>query len=108
MATQPESAAVSFDGVLSIRNVESARRILLDALHHNAAVAIDLGAAESIDLSFIQLLLAARLSAVRAGKRLTVALPPGPVLGATLMQGGFVPSGESNRQVTDPLWAGAA
>jgi anti-anti-sigma regulatory factor len=104
MDTGEAGTTVSFDGVLSVRGIEAARQRLLDALSRQPAVAVDCSAAEAVDLSFIQLLLAARLSAERAGKRLAL-VGPAPALQAALLQAGFPAAGT---EAADPWWAEAA
>ncbi|MEJ0017452.1 MAG: STAS domain-containing protein [Acetobacteraceae bacterium] len=101
--TEPVPAAVLFDGVLSIRTIVPARATLLEALAGAAPVLVDCSAAESVDLSFIQLLLAARLSARQAGKSLRLTGPACGALAAALAQGGFLPPSGA-----DPFWSGDA
>jgi anti-anti-sigma regulatory factor len=91
------------DGALNIRDVETLRRRLLDAVAENASPRVDCTGADTVDLSFIQLLLAARHSAHRLGKQLSLAAPAGGALRAALEQGGFVPPGEA---CGDPFWSG--
>ena len=73
--TNPEPARVQLDGALTVRTIASARAKLLAALADHPAVLVDCGAAESVDLTLIQLLLAARLSARQAGKPFSLAAP---------------------------------
>jgi anti-anti-sigma regulatory factor len=95
------AASVVLEGMLTIRTAEDIHTKLIDALARNTAVVIDCSAAESIDLSFIQLLLAARRSAETAGHTFALAAPASGVLAAALTQGGFLPS-------NDPFWTGGA
>ena len=101
--TNPEPARVKLDGALTVRTVANARTSLLAALADHPAVLVDCGAAESVDLTFIQLLLAARLSARQAGKPFSLAAPATGALRAALEQGGFLPPSGA-----DPFWSGAA
>ena len=97
---EPDPAPLVLDGVLTIRTIEPVRASLLEALERSASVQVDCTAAEAVDVCFIQLLLAARRSALKAGKRLLLTAPAAGPLLATLEQGGFLG--------TDPLWSGDA
>ena len=99
----PDPQRVSLDGVVTVRTIANARTKLLEALAEHSAVLVDCGAAETVDLTAIQLLLAARLSARRAGKDLSLTAPAGGALLAALEQGGFLPSSGA-----DPFWSGGA
>jgi anti-anti-sigma regulatory factor len=104
---EPAPAHVALDGVLSIRSIDVVRGRLLDALAEHQAVQVDCTMAESVDLSLIQLLVAARLSARQAGKQLTLAAPAGAVLRAALVQGGFLPGEGTDQSGADAFWSGA-
>ncbi len=106
MGSDPER--VVLDGVLSIRTVQAIRIKLLQALTEHPALTIDCDAAETVDLGFIQLLLAARLSAARLNKPFTLAAPASGALRATLLQGGLLPSEDGPETATDGFWTGAA
>jgi anti-anti-sigma regulatory factor len=104
---EPAPARVVLDGALNIRTIETVHGKLLAALAEHASVHIDCTAAETVDLSVIQILFAARQSALRAGKQLTLAAPAGGALRIALEQGGFPPSGNAE-QGDDPFWSGTA
>jgi ABC-type transporter Mla MlaB component len=91
------------DGTLTVRDVVSVKAALLAALVNQQAVQVACRKAESVDLSFIQLLLSARLTARRAGKHFMLAAPAEGALRAALEQGGFLPETGA-----DPFWAGKA
>jgi anti-anti-sigma regulatory factor len=79
---------------LTMRTVDSVRATLRAAIElpsgaSPANIAIDCSAAAEIDLTFIQLLIAARVSAHAAGRRLSLAPCPVGVLLDTLTRGGF-------------------
>jgi len=100
---QADMASLPLDGPLTVRTIKTVHDTLLKALAGNHAVQVDCTAADSVDLSFIQLLLAARRSAHEAGKQLTLAAPASGALLAALEQGGFLPHARP-----DPFWSGAA
>lgn len=84
------------DGNLTIRTIAVVHATLHQALAEQQDVEIDCSAAENVDLSFIQLLLSARLTAQQAGKRLVICTPLPAVLHAALDHGGFLsPTGEN-------------
>jgi hypothetical protein len=88
-----------FDGALTMRTVETVQATLRAAIGAPSGatpadpaptgIAIDCSAATEIDLTFIQLLIAARVSTSAAGRRLGLAPCPEGVLLDTLTRGGF-------------------
>jgi ABC-type transporter Mla MlaB component len=82
------------DGALTMRTVEAVRATLRVALEPPSSTAptgidIDCSAASEIDLTFIQLLIAARVSTCAAGRSLSLTPCPNGVLLDTLTRGGF-------------------
>src|ERR1700722_5316689 len=87
------------DGPLTRRTVETVRATLRVAIEplsgatptgiDPTGIDIDCSAATEIDLTFIQLLIAARLSTCAAGRRLSLAPRPNGLLLDTLTRGGF-------------------
>lgn len=63
---------VVLTGDLTIRTAKALHGELLDALIQHDSIEIDCSAASAADLSFLQLLIAARKSAVQAGKTLLI------------------------------------
>jgi ABC-type transporter Mla MlaB component len=92
--TDPNSgvARISLDGALTVRGVENVHADLAAALQQHAMVIVDCSAATEIDLSLIQLLLAARRTAQRAAKTLLLAGADNAALRTALLRGGFVPA----------------
>jgi len=99
--TAAEPARVVLEGALTIRTIATTHATLLQALHQHPAVLVDCSAADTVDLSLIQLLLAARVAACQAGKQLGLAAPASGPLLAALHQGGFLPPSGP-----DPFWSG--
>lgn len=84
-------AKLKLVGPLNLRTATETCDALREALAHHAAVSIDCTAATDIDLSFIQLLVAARSSAQQAGGTVSLAeSPDGPLL-AVLSRTGLRP-----------------
>ena len=90
----PSAARGILEGAQTVRNIGATRAIILDALMQNKELQIDCNAVESADLSLIQLLFAARITARQTDKQLGIIVPHGGALHAALEQGGFLsPSG---------------
>jgi anti-anti-sigma regulatory factor len=88
-------------GPQTIREAVQTHAVLLDALRGPGDVLLDCGAVTDVDLSFIQIILAARRTADEAGRRLALHDKPTGALAQALTRGGF-------RVETDPaLWGGA-
>lgn len=65
--TEQTTATVAFEGVQTIAQAEAASARLRDALAAAGAIEIDLNALAEADLAFVQVLIAARKSAEKAG-----------------------------------------
>ncbi len=63
---------------------------LLGAVQSGGDIDIDLSALAEVDLSFVQLVLAARTHLEQEGARLGLAQPAGPALAALLDRAGFL------------------
>ena len=94
---QPDVAHIRLDGALTIRDIAGVHASLAAALERHATVIVDCSAATEVDLSLIQLLLAARRSAQRADRTLRLAGADNAALNTALLRGGFVP-GEPDRE----------
>ncbi|MEW5726301.1 MAG: STAS domain-containing protein [Pseudomonadota bacterium] len=83
---------IVFEGEQTIRTVAAAADRLKDGLAGGGAVEIDCRAVTEADLTFVQVLLAARKASARRGIGLALAAPAdGPLL-ACLKSGGFLSS----------------
>jgi ABC-type transporter Mla MlaB component len=82
---------VTLDGPLTVRGIDAIQARLAAALTRHTIVTVDCAAATEVDLSLIQLLLAARASATHAGKTLRLGGPADGALHASLVSGGFLP-----------------
>ena len=100
------SGRFSIDGALTIRTVAEAVPGLRKQLSkRQAKLELDVSGATEIDISGIQLLLAARASALKAGKTLTVIQPLPETVRAVLQQGGFL-AAEGGTDKGDSFWLG--
>ena len=86
----PTGERLIFDGLLTLRTVEALQTRLADALATHDHLIVDCSAATEVDLSVVQLLLAARRTAADDGKTLLLAQPAGEALDKTLRRGGFL------------------
>lgn len=96
MPANPEEAyTLQLRGELTLRTAAETHRVLSDACCEAQEILIDLSEADETDLSLVQMILAARLSAQRRGKtiRLSTALPE--TLSRELSRGGFLTSSDS-------------
>lgn len=91
MNTSIARTVVPLGGDLTISRSEELRETLLTAFSTEAAVHVDCSAALSADVSFLQLIVAARASAARRGVNLTVAAPPGGPVAAAARAAGMAP-----------------
>ncbi|MHA6718109.1 STAS domain-containing protein [Sphingomonas sp. RS6] len=75
---------------VTVRTAADFRQSLLDAFESDDQIEIDMAELAEVDLSFIQLLHAAREQARRAGKTLQLRQPAGEALTALLDRAGFL------------------
>ena len=85
---------VRLSGTQTIREAEGTLQALRDALAAESSVALDCEAVEEADLSFLQLVIAARKSARNTGKSLGLAAPATGPLRAALDSAGIRPEGD--------------
>jgi len=85
------SSPVRLQGPLNTSNCEETHRTIRDALEQRQSLILDCADAIEIDVSFLQILVAAQLSASRASKSISLAAPPGGALADALRRCGFAP-----------------
>ena len=93
-----------FDGSLTLPRADAIRSILAAALDAGAPIAIDCDGATEVDVSFIQLLLAARRSAAHRGAALALAAPAAGALRAALERGGFLTAASKGGASDSDFW----
>src|SRR5690348_5058656 len=93
-----------YDDSLTLRKAEAIRSALAAALDKGGVVTIDCAAATEVDVSFIQLLLAARRSAAQRGASLALAAPATGALRAALERGGFLTAASKSRASDSDFW----
>jgi ABC-type transporter Mla MlaB component len=93
--TSLETGHLVLDGPCTVRTSDDVHAKLLEMTARYRALDIDCSAAEEIDLSFVQLLIAARLSARLRGRSVTLTRPAGGLLRAALERGGLLSGTET-------------
>ncbi|CCG40767.1 STAS domain-containing protein [Magnetospirillum molischianum] len=89
MHLNEDAETLVFSGDLALPRAEEMRDTLLAALDGGRSVVIDISQTTELDLSTIQLILAARLSAERRGVSLRLKSPADGALAATLLAAGL-------------------
>jgi ABC-type transporter Mla MlaB component len=92
------------EGELTIRTIEPIHDQLRERLAARIDFAIDVSGASPIDITFIQLALAARRSAAAAGISVTLAAPAGGALRDALARGGFLSPVAGHGGADDAWW----
>ncbi len=87
----PSAIRLTLDGALVLREIDGLHGRLRDALSRHAAVELDCSGAADIDMSVVQLLVAARRTAEASGRRLAlVGTAPASSLATILARAGFL------------------
>ena len=88
------ASVVKFSGSQTIRESEETAKVLRQALVDYSSIVLDCDEIEEADLTFLQLVIAGRRSALRDGKSFTLSsIVRGPLL-AALDRAGIRPEGE--------------
>ena len=92
-----------------MRTVDTVRATLREAIERPSAestggILLDCAAATEVDLTFVQLLIAARISAQGLGKEIALAASPDGALLDTLSRGGFRVACEKGAEGTSTFW----
>ena len=96
MASSKSSAnRLALDGPATVRTAAALQASLRDAIRQHNHIEIDCTGVTEADLTLIQLLLAARKSAERDGKQLTLSAPADGTLREVLEIAGFLPTGDA-------------
>lgn len=100
----PVKDRVVLSGPLTVRDIKLAQARIVAALGRYPTVTIDCAAATAVDLSFIQLVLAARKSAAASGKTVALAAPAAGPLCEALRQAGFVAPADAQPVPDQEFW----
>jgi anti-anti-sigma regulatory factor len=98
---------LAFDGSLTIRTAEAVSAKLLDAINRYSSLSVDCSDVTEVDLSFVQLLIAARVSAKLLQKSVALDTRPEGALLDALTRGGFRIA-EEDQQGKAVFWFGGA
>jgi hypothetical protein len=112
MTQQTDTGArLILDGALTMRTIDAIRATLLEAIERPfpgdaepMAISLDCAEATEVDLTFVQLLIAARVTTGRLGRPVYLAGAPDGALLDTLTRGGFQPLQESAADGTPVFW----
>jgi anti-anti-sigma regulatory factor len=85
------AATLPIGGSLTIPRSEETRRAIMEALNGGASLIIDCDEAVEVDVSFLQILIAAQRTAARSLKHAALKAPPSGALAAALRACGFSP-----------------
>jgi len=95
---------LALDGVRTLRTADDTCARLLEMSGRHAVLEIDCGGVEEADLSFVQLLLAARDSARQSGRELRLSRPVSGVLHDVLQRGGFLNAAQERASGDQAFW----
>ena len=100
-------AAVRLSGTIDIGSIRGAFEKIKEAARANKFLEIDIADVTEMDLTLIQLIESARLSAAQSGTEIRLSRPAQGLVLETLNRGGFLsdPMDERTRFWTDPAGA---
>lgn len=91
-------------GALTLRTIDETQAALRDGLARHATIEIDCAEATEIDLAGIQILLAARKTALNAKKTFALSAPASGPLREALLRGGFLGDATDSTAPADSFW----
>jgi multidrug resistance efflux pump len=91
--------------VLTVREADQIQSRLLQAVREQEEVVVDCSGATEVDLSFVQLVLAARKSATAAGKKLSVIAPASGLLANVLWRAGIIAEAGGPLPAEQSFWS---
>lgn len=89
-STLSGDASLTLPNTLTIKNILAVQEIILSHLADNSATILDIDAEAQVDLSFVQLVTAARKQAESRGVQLLLSRPAAGDLYDVLKRGGFL------------------
>jgi len=106
--SQDIALRIPLEGKLGLQDVAQVHQLLSDAMNAFKAVEIDLRDLAEVDISIVQLVVAARRSAEQFGQSLSLVTKSGSAFGATLVKAGFLGADGVCRSAGERFWAGLA
>jgi anti-anti-sigma regulatory factor len=89
-STLPGDGSLTLPTTLTIKSILAVQELVLDFLKKNSTTVLDIDAAAQVDLSFVQLVTAARKQAEARAGRILLARPATGDLYDVLKRGGFL------------------
>lgn len=89
-STLPGDGSLTLPTTLTIKSILAVQELILDFLKKNSTTVLDIDAAAQVDLSFVQLVTAARKQAEARAGRILLARPATADLYDVLKRGGFL------------------
>nr|WP_298102412.1 STAS domain-containing protein [uncultured Shinella sp.] len=89
-STLPGDAPLTLPNALTIKNILAVKEIILDSLAKNSTTILDIDEQAQVDLSFVQLVAAARKHAESQAGQVLLARPATGDLYDVLKRGGFL------------------
>ena len=89
-STLPGDTSLTLPATLTIKNILAVQELILDFLNRNTSAVLDIDEEAQVDLSFVQLVTAARKQAEMKAGRILLARPAAGDLYDVLKRGGFL------------------
>jgi anti-anti-sigma regulatory factor len=99
----PSQVLLSLQGDLTTPQAEATRDQIMNALSEHSAVALDCSGAADMDVTFVQILVAAARAAAMSSKVIRLSSPPSGLLISTLHRCGFSPSDAATASLSEFL-----
>jgi anti-anti-sigma regulatory factor len=97
LATATGDSPVLLEGSITIAGMADAHQALLAAMATDGSLTIDIGGVSEADLTFVQLIEAARRSAAKAGRSIALTAPATGPVHEVLRRGGFLDPADTDR-----------
>lgn len=100
----PQPCRLVFEGVLTVRNIQTAYDRLSAMIAQHQTIEVDCDGVVEFDLSLMQLLLAAKRGADKDGKSLRLTAPVTGKLRTALDRAGFLGARETESGISAAFW----
>jgi ABC-type transporter Mla MlaB component len=104
MENERLTGRLRLDGSLCISDVDVVRMSLLNTIQQNSVIELDFSGTTDVDVSFLQLVIAARRMTRQAGKTLRLAAPAEGALHNALLRAGLLGPGRGPDAGDDGFW----
>lgn len=103
-----ETTTIQWEGRLGLRESDASARRLGEALASGGSVAVDTRRVESVDISHLQILVAAHLFAAASARGLAIKAPAGGAVREALERSGIAAAQGHQLVWRDDAWVGIA